>query len=563
MRAPFDGIVAEVNGEVGEYLTPSPPGIPTLPAVDLIDDSCLYVSAPIDEVDAAQLKVGMAGRITLDAYRGQHFAGKLRRIAPYVLALEKQARTVEVEVEFDSPAEARHLLVGYSADIEVVVAARDGVLRMPTAALMPGNRVLVFSPEGVLEERRVETGLANWEFTEIRSGLQAGRTGGGIAGARRREGGRARHRGSEGRGRAGQMIRLRGIERVFRVGEEEVHALRSVNLDIARGEYLSIMGPSGSGKSTLLEPDRTARSPECRALRARRARRDRPLRRRAGARAAREDRLRVPVLPPRAAADRGSRTSNCRWCSPASTRRSAARGWRSCSPSTGWRARARHRPDQLSGGQRQRVAIARAMCMRPGGAARRRAHRQPGPPHRAGGHGGARDACTTTAAPCCSSRTIRRSAGGRTGGCAWCDGAIVERRDSSMRFADMLASPGALVRGYRSRTLLILLAMGIGVAAVVAVSSLGEGARLYVANQFGSLGTEPGDRPARAQRDRRRDARRAARAHAARPDASTMRSRSKRSPAVRRLAPLIVGAARCPRRRAQPRSAGARRHATS
>ena len=46
-----------------EFLTPSPPGIPTLPAVDLIDVSCLYVSAPIDEVDAAQLKVGMAGRI--------------------------------------------------------------------------------------------------------------------------------------------------------------------------------------------------------------------------------------------------------------------------------------------------------------------------------------------------------------------------------------------------------------------------------------------------------------------------------------------------------------------
>jgi len=174
MRAPFAGIIAEVNGEVGEYLTPSPPGIPTLPAVDLIDDSCLYVSAPIDEVDAAQLKVGMAGRITLDAFRGQHFAGKLRRIAPYVLALEKQARTVEVEVEFDSPAQARHLLVGYSADVEVVVAARDNVLRIPTAALMPGNRVMVFSPEGTLEERVIEAGLSNWEFTEIRSGLKQG-----------------------------------------------------------------------------------------------------------------------------------------------------------------------------------------------------------------------------------------------------------------------------------------------------------------------------------------------------------------------------------------------------
>jgi putative ABC transport system ATP-binding protein len=48
------------------------------------------------------------------------------------------------------------------------------------------------------------------------------------------------------------MIRLSAIERMYRVGEEEVHALRGVNLEVARGEYLSIMGPSGSGKSTLL-----------------------------------------------------------------------------------------------------------------------------------------------------------------------------------------------------------------------------------------------------------------------------------------------------------------------
>jgi HlyD family secretion protein len=116
----------------------------------------------------------LSGRVTLDAYRGKLFPGKVRRIAPYVLALEKQARTVEVEVEFDLPGETRHLLVGYSADIEIVVAAHDGVLRIPTTALMPGNRVMVLSAEGMLEERRVEAGLSNWEFTEIRSGLKQG-----------------------------------------------------------------------------------------------------------------------------------------------------------------------------------------------------------------------------------------------------------------------------------------------------------------------------------------------------------------------------------------------------
>lgn len=139
--------------------------------MDLIDDSCIYVSAPIDEVDAAQLKVGMTGRITLDAYRGKHFVGNVRRIAPYVLAVEKQARTVEVEADFDSPGDARHLLVGYSADIEIVVTGHDGVVRIPTPALMPGNRVLVLGDNGVLEERRIEIGLSNWEFTEVKAGL--------------------------------------------------------------------------------------------------------------------------------------------------------------------------------------------------------------------------------------------------------------------------------------------------------------------------------------------------------------------------------------------------------
>lgn len=64
LRAPFAGVVAEINGELGEFVTPSPPGIPTPPAVDLIDDSCLYVEAPIDEVDAARVHPGTAVRIS-------------------------------------------------------------------------------------------------------------------------------------------------------------------------------------------------------------------------------------------------------------------------------------------------------------------------------------------------------------------------------------------------------------------------------------------------------------------------------------------------------------------
>lgn len=173
LRAPFDGVVADISGELGEYATPSPPGILTIPAIDLIDDSCLYVSAPIDEVDAAKLKIGQHSRITLDAIKGRSFSGKVRRIAPYVLDLEKQARTVEVEVEFDKLAQDENLLVGYSADVEIVYDARPQVLRVPTQTLLEGNRVLLVK-DGVLEERKLTTGLSNWEFAEVLSGLSEG-----------------------------------------------------------------------------------------------------------------------------------------------------------------------------------------------------------------------------------------------------------------------------------------------------------------------------------------------------------------------------------------------------
>jgi HlyD family secretion protein len=174
LRAPFDGVVADISGELGEYATPSPPGILTIPAIDLIDDSCMYVSAPIDEVDAAKLKVGQHSRITLDAIKGRTFAGKVRRIAPYVLDLEKQARTVEVEVEFDKLAAKDNLLVGYSADVEIIYDVRNNVLRIPTQTLLEGNRVLLLGSNGTLEERKVTTGLSNWEYAEVTSGLEEG-----------------------------------------------------------------------------------------------------------------------------------------------------------------------------------------------------------------------------------------------------------------------------------------------------------------------------------------------------------------------------------------------------
>ncbi|HIP52619.1 MAG TPA: efflux RND transporter periplasmic adaptor subunit [Chromatiales bacterium] len=173
LEAPFAGVVAQVNGELMEYVTPSPVGVITPPAIDLIDPACFYVKAPIDEVDAPGIEVGMPVRITMDAFGERVFSGKVRRIADYVLDLEKQARTLDIDVAFTEVPDDVRLLAGYSADVEIILQTVSNVVKVSTPAVLDGNRVFVFHPQrGVLEERQVDTGVSNWDFTEVRSGLK-------------------------------------------------------------------------------------------------------------------------------------------------------------------------------------------------------------------------------------------------------------------------------------------------------------------------------------------------------------------------------------------------------
>jgi len=116
----------------------------------------------------------MKANITLDALSGEVFAGSVKRIAPYVLEVEKQARTVDVEVDFVCQQGCENMLPGYSADIEVILDEQDNVLRIPTEAILEGNTVLVFTADKLLQQREIKTGLSNWEWTQITEGLSEG-----------------------------------------------------------------------------------------------------------------------------------------------------------------------------------------------------------------------------------------------------------------------------------------------------------------------------------------------------------------------------------------------------
>jgi HlyD family secretion protein len=173
VRAPFDAVVVQVTTELGEFVTPSPPGVPIPPVIDMLDDTGIYVEAPIDETDAAKLRTGLPVRVSLDPYPDKTFAATLTRIAPFVRDVEGQNRTVDVECEFNDREFSRKLLPGTSADIEIILTSRENVIRIPAYALMEGGRVLLIE-QNKLVARNVKNGLRNWDYVEITEDLKEG-----------------------------------------------------------------------------------------------------------------------------------------------------------------------------------------------------------------------------------------------------------------------------------------------------------------------------------------------------------------------------------------------------
>ena len=164
--APFNGVVAAIHGEVGE-------SVGGTPVIDLIDTSCFHVTAPIDEVDAPRVSVGQTARVTLDAFGDREFAGTVSQIAPFVLDLASQARTVEIEVELDNPTDRNELLAGYSADVEVILTARNVPVRVPSEVVLENSRLFVLDGD-TIEERDVLVGITNWRWAEIVEGVKTG-----------------------------------------------------------------------------------------------------------------------------------------------------------------------------------------------------------------------------------------------------------------------------------------------------------------------------------------------------------------------------------------------------
>ena len=168
IKAPFNGIIAKKHVEKGELV------IVGAPLLEIIDPERLYVSATIDEVDVARLRLNQAVNITLDAYQGKSFNGVIYKISPIVAGLKQETRTFEVRVRFERNKPL--LKAGMSADIEVLTDIAANVISIPTQAIMEREgkkRVYIIRDSRALLGE-IEIGLSNWSFTEIKKGLEEG-----------------------------------------------------------------------------------------------------------------------------------------------------------------------------------------------------------------------------------------------------------------------------------------------------------------------------------------------------------------------------------------------------
>jgi putative ABC transport system ATP-binding protein len=160
------------------------------------------------------------------------------------------------------------------------------------------------------------------------------------------------------------LVELVGIERIFTLGDSEVHALHALDLSLDAGEYVAIMGPSGSGKSTLLNLVGLLDRPDAGSYKFE----DRDVTTLSADEQARVRRERIGfvfqsfhLVPRLTAAENIALPLMLAGIEP--TER--AKRVKQALADFGLADRADHRPDQLSGGQRQRVAIARATIMQP------------------------------------------------------------------------------------------------------------------------------------------------------------------------------------------------------
>ncbi len=167
VRAPFSGVVAKRFLEVGEAVAMG------LPLLQLVQLDGLYVLAPFDEANAAEIELGQPVRVEVDAYPEESFSGEVYFISPVISLNPDLSRTLELKVRILEGLEK--FIPGMSVDVTIITEKHDDVLYAPSESLERDEYAYVIRG-GVAHKTAVEIGIGNWESQEVLVGLSEAET---------------------------------------------------------------------------------------------------------------------------------------------------------------------------------------------------------------------------------------------------------------------------------------------------------------------------------------------------------------------------------------------------
>ncbi|MEW6088856.1 MAG: efflux RND transporter periplasmic adaptor subunit [bacterium] len=174
ITAPISGTILQKNVEEGQVISSgmSITSIGTTIAT-MANLAKVYINANVDETDIGKINNGQLVKITVDAFPKKHFEGRVIRIAPEGVVVQN-VTTFEVTVEIKNPTTL--LKPGMNASLEMLTAEAKDVLFVPNDVIKDrdGKKTVSILSGGKPVEREIKTGINNWEFTEVVSGLNEG-----------------------------------------------------------------------------------------------------------------------------------------------------------------------------------------------------------------------------------------------------------------------------------------------------------------------------------------------------------------------------------------------------
>lgn len=166
---------AGLGSEAAPLLTPGAALAGSDGLIELADDSRMFVVIDVDENEYGKLRIGQPAALSFEALGGRKGSGSVVEIYPFVSRALDQNRTSRVKIELAGDR-VPGVVPGMSVNAEILISSRKAALAAPAASVLvrPRGKFVYRIAEGRIRETAVETGLSNWEWTEVVSGLSAG-----------------------------------------------------------------------------------------------------------------------------------------------------------------------------------------------------------------------------------------------------------------------------------------------------------------------------------------------------------------------------------------------------